>query len=201
MAGDNFLSTLLMGAAVIGTGGAALGALGVGATAATAATATSAAVAATPGFFAANAGIFSAISGIASAGLNVMQGNATKQAAEFERKQILERNDREKLQYAIDNANREARLADILSTQTAVFGSRGVAAGSGVALTAKNVSVGEANAEAAISQVNASSGSRQLLSAASQKKLEGRTAQIGGYASAGKSLISSFKTGSFGTGV
>lgn len=195
MSGDNFLGTLLMGASVIGTGGAALGALGVGATAATAT------AAATPGFFAANAGIFSAVSGISSAGLNLMQGQTQKDALEFERQQILERNDREKLQYAIDNANREQRLADILSTQTAVFGARGVAAGSGVALTAKNVSVGEANTEAAIGSVNASSNSRQLLSAASQKKIEGRTAQIGGYASAGKSLISSFKEGAFGTGV
>lgn len=201
MAGDNLLGTLLMGASVVGTGGAALGALGVGATAATAATATSAAVAATPGWFAANAGIFSAISGVASAGMNIVSGAASKQAAEFERQQILQRNDREKLQYAIDNANREARLADILSTQTAVFGSRGVAAGSGVALTAKNVSVGEANTEAAVSDFNANSNNRQLLSAATQKKLEGRTAMTGGYAKAGKSLLSSFKEGAFGTGV
>lgn len=194
MSGDNFLQTLLMGAMVVGTGGSAIGAIAPTAFGGAAATATAAA---TPGFFAANSGIFSALSGIAGAGMQFLQGEAAADAAEIERQQILERNEQEKVDYAIENAEREKRLSDILSTQTAVFGSRGIAAGSGVAIRAAEVSNSEGNKGAAISDLNQKVSSRQLMTSASQKRLEGRSARISGSINAGKSLFNSFKEGSF----
>jgi hypothetical protein len=195
MSGDNgLLTTLLMGAAVIGTGGAALGAIAPAALGGAAATATTAAV---PGFFAANAGIFSAIGGVASAGLNIMQGAAAQDAAEFERQQILERNEQEKVQYAIDNADRERKLADILSTQTAIFGARGLALGTGVSGRANEVSQSEGNRGDAISSLDRATSQRQLITSASQKRKEGKAAFTTGVGTAGKSLLSSYKAGSF----
>lgn len=184
MSGDNALQTLLIGAVVIGTGGAALGAL---------------APAMAGGFFAANAGILAATGAIAGAGMSVLSGFQQQDALEFERSQILERNERDKVQFAVENARRESELSDILSTQTAVFGSRGIMLGTGLTKRAREISVGEGNRATAISSLNAATNERQLLSKASQKRIEGKSAVVSGFVSAGQSLFSSAKSGSFDT--
>lgn len=196
--GDNgFVGTLLAGAAIVGTGGAALGALAPTLAGGAAATATAAAV---PGFFAANAGIFSAVSGIASAGMNLMQGATAKRAADFERQQIIEQGKREKTQYAIEAADREMRLNDILSTQSAAFGSRGIMLGTGVSETARRTSIGEANRGTSVAEFNRNLNQRQIVSMASQKKLEGQNAFYSGVGNATTSLISLARSGVMGTG-
>lgn len=184
MSGDNMLQTLLLGAVVVGTGGAALGAI---------------APALAGGFFAANAGIFAATTAVASAGTSVLGGVQQQEALEFEREQVLERNEREKVQFAVENARRESELSDILSTQTASFGSRGIMLGTGLTKRAREISVSEGNRASALSKINASANEQQLLSKASQKRLEGQMAVQKGVVSGAKSLFSSARSGSFGT--
>lgn len=191
MSGDNGLVTsLLLGAAVIGTGGAALAA----------APAVAGAMGGIGAFATANAGLLATVGALGSAGGMVMQGFQQKEALELERQQILAQNEREKTQYAVEKADREARLSDILSTQTAVFGSRGLMLGTGGTQRAQEVSVGESNKEQAISNLNRKTNERQLLFKADQKKREGRSAVISGFTNAGRSLLSAGASGSFGAG-
>lgn len=192
MSGDQALTTLLIGAAVVGTGGAALGVLAPTLLGGAAATATTAA---TSGFFAANLGTFAAIGAFGSAGLSILQGNQQAQALKFEKQQLQEQKDREKVQAAIDKADREARLSDILSSQTAMFATRGIMLGSGVAERAEEVSVGASNREDSLGEFNSLFRQRQLTNAADQKTLEAKAARTNGYINAGRTLFSAAQSG------
>lgn len=192
----------LMAAAVIGTGGAAIGAIApaafAGGTAAVAATADTAAVAAVPGFFAANASIFSGIAGLASAGMQVGSGIMAGQAAKFEQQQIETEQQMQETQAATDRAQRELKLNQILSSQTALYAARGVALGSGSSLTEAQNSISQANSDQNVAGLNSSLKEQQLSDTSSQKALEAQSAQTGGFARAGISLLSTAKSGGFG---
>lgn len=192
MSGGNTLQTLLIAAAVVGTGGAALAAV---------APLTFAAGAAAAGFstVAAATTTFSALAGVASAGMSIVGGIQSGQAAKFEQRQIQEQQQMVTVQAATDRAQRELKLNQILSSQTAMFAARGVMLGSGSPVTAAQDSIGQANSEQNIADLNNASREVQLSDSSKQKALEARAAQTGGFIKGATSLLTSAQSGAFGT--
>ena len=187
--------TLLFAAAVVGTGGAALAA--VPALAGTAAVAGGAAATAgaigTGGAIAGlTAGTLATIGTLGSVGMSVLSGIQGKEAADFERAQIETQQRQEDVKASQDRARRERSLSDILSSQRAIFGARGVSLGSGVASTAESASVSESNREGSIAALNTATNKSSLALSSSQLAKEGRAAVTGGLVRSA-SLLSTIK--------
>lgn len=188
MSGGNTATTLLTAAAIVGTGGAALGAM-LPASVAAGGFGSIATGLATHG---ATLGTIGALSG---AGLQVLGGMQESQAAKFEKAQYEQQIQREKTRAAVERADRERRLTEILSSQRAAFASRGISLTSGVAQTAAQASTGAATREQAISSMNTVFKQGQLASSAAQKSREARVAVTGGIMKAGQSLLTFSKSG------
>jgi len=170
MSGGNTLTTLLTGAAIVGTGGAAL--------------------APTLGLTATTASTLSTIGVVAGSSLAVVGGLQASKGIEFEEKQYKEQIDREKVSASIESEQREKRLRRVLSSQRALFASRGIALGSGVSQTAAQVSTSEATREYRVASLGSGYRMRQSAYGAQQKAIESRTAVTGGLARGAQSLLS-----------
>ena len=151
----NTAGTLLMAAAVIGTGGAALAALPAVAGAAAAGGAVS-------GALVAGSSTLATLGTVGTIGSQLFSGFQGQQAAEFERSQIEQQQRQEDVKASEDRAGRERKLSDILSSQRAIFGARGVSLSSGVATTAASASISEANRESSISALNTATAKSSL---------------------------------------
>lgn len=190
--------TLLFAAAVIGTGGAALAALpALAGTAAVAggAAATAGAIGTAGTIAGLSAGTLATIGTLGSVGMSVLSGIQGKEAADFERAQIETQQRQEDVKASEDRARRERGLSDILSSQRAIFGARGISLGSGVAQTAASESISEANREGSISALNTATGKSSLALSSGQLAKEGRAAVTGGIVRGATLLSSSSKRG------
>lgn len=170
MSGNNqALGTLLMAAAVIGTGGAALAALPAVGAAAAAGSATAAALVGASSTLA-------TIGTIGAVGSSVFSGMQASEAAKFERAQIKQQMKQEEVNVAQQKLDTEQRLADTLATQRALFGARGVSLSSGTPVTAASSSISEANRQLANQTFGGELTQGSLRLQSGQKKLESRAA-------------------------
>lgn len=193
MAGDNTLGTLLAGAALVGTAGSA--ALGAGI--ATGAQGAVGAVGPTlvPTLFGATASTLSAIGTVGAVGSVALAGFEGQRAAQFEQAQIATQRRSVEVEEARRRAQRERELSDILSSQQAIFGARGVALGSGVPETAARESISAATREQSISALNTAGQLSALTRSSQQLALEGRAAVTGGLTQAGTLLSDATRRG------
>lgn len=190
MSGDSgTLTTLLMAAAVVGTGGAALAAVpALAGTAAVAggAAATAGAIGTGATIAGMSAGTLATIGALGFTGLSAVQSS---QAAKFEKAQIKQQMKQEEVNVAQQKLETETRLADTLSTQRAMFGARGVSLSSGTPVTAATASRSEANRQLANQTFGGQLTQSSLQLQSGQKTRESRAAITRGLAS-GASLLS-----------
>ena len=164
MAGDDTLTTLLIAGAVIGTGGAALAA--------------APALAGTA--FAASAGTLSTIGTVASVGLVGAGVQAQRRASQEAKVQIEEQREQERTAFALQEEQRERELAGILSSQTAMFGARGISLGSGAPQVAAEQSMSAATRESRSGSLGLQFRDSGLSSSARAESQRSRAAITGG---------------------
>ena len=170
MAGDYTITTLLVAAAVVGTGGAALAAVP--------------AVAAGTGAFAtglvAASGTLATVGTVATLGLTAQAALTGREAAQQRKVDIEEQANQERTSLAKQRRSREESITSILSSQQAIFGARGIALGSGVSQTAAQQSTGQFTRESATASLGGQFRQTGFRNAAAGESLKARSAITGG---------------------
>ena len=129
-----------------------------------------------------------ASTGVAVVGA-IKQGEASKRAASLERQQIEQRGQREELAAAEAEADRKRRLGATLSTQRALFSSRGISLGSGTVQQIQREDILEAERESRIAGDNLDLSRSQDLLSKQQAKQRGDAGFAGAIVKGSTSLL------------
>lgn len=115
-----------------------------------------------------------------SAGMSVLGGIQANNASKAEAQQLQQQADFEKTRARQEEANRQAKLTQILADGMAMQAGRGGSLGSGSNLAIESFSIQEANRESDIANFDSRFKRSQLRASASQAKMAGRSSLIRG---------------------
>jgi hypothetical protein len=141
---------------------------------------------------AAGGGIFATLSSVfsfGSAALSVFGGVQGMRASNAEAAQINQQRQFEALRAKQEEANRQAKLSEILSTQMAQTAGRGIQLGSGSDIAIADFSIEEARRESDIASMDSQFRQNQLQFTASQARRAGRASLISGLSSAASTTV------------
>jgi hypothetical protein len=135
----------------------------------------------------------STIATVASAGMSIVGGIQGMQAGRAEAAQLNQQAQFERVRAKQEEANRQARLTQILGEQAAMAAGRGVQLGSGSNLAIADFSVEEAARESRIAGMDTQFRQSQLRGQASQARKSGTASLISGIGSAASTAVGGFE--------
>jgi hypothetical protein len=145
------------------------------------------------GMTAATAGTVASIASVAMAGFSAFSqlqgGQMANAAAKNEAQQSELQREIEKTRAMQEEANRKARLNEILNNQMAMTAGRGVAVGSGSDIALTDFSIEEAERESGIAALDSKFRQQQLTMRAGQSRLSGRASLLSSRSQAGSTLF------------
>lgn len=138
------------------------------------------------------------VAAAAGAGLSVMQGAAAKQQANAQRKVYEQERKGALLAAKQDEVARRSRLADVLATQQAILGGRGVDLFGPQSFAIEAASRSEAEADIGAARLTYLNRAERLRQAGQMARAQGQSAFVGGLLGGGLRLLSA--AGSLDTG-